>query len=72
MFKRYKPFFRAGAMDMMAFKFNLFTWLIVTVFEVAVIVVSPLPSNKILPSKILATFSSEEDQTTKLFPCVPS
>ena len=38
MFKRYKPFFRAGAMDMMAFKFNLFTWLIVTVFEVAVIV----------------------------------
>lgn len=38
MFKRYKPFFKAGAMDMMAFKFNLFTWLLVTVFEVAVIV----------------------------------
>lgn len=38
MFKRYKPFFRAGAMDMLAYKFNLLTWLIVTVFEVAVIV----------------------------------
>ena len=38
MFKRYRPFFKAGAMDMMAYKFNLFTWLIVTVFEVAVIV----------------------------------
>jgi ABC-2 type transport system permease protein len=38
MLKRYKPFFRAGAMDMLAYKFNLLTWLIVTVFEVAVIV----------------------------------
>ena len=38
MFKRYKPFFRAGIMDLMAYKFNIFMWLFVTVFEVAVVV----------------------------------
>lgn len=38
MFKRYKPFFRAGAMDLLAYKFNLFTWLIVSILEVACIV----------------------------------
>ena len=38
MFKRYKPFFKAGAMDMMAFRFSIFTWLFVTIFEVAVII----------------------------------
>ena len=32
---RYKPFFRAGAMDLMAYKFHIFTWLIVTAFQVA-------------------------------------
>ena len=37
MLKKYKPFFRAGAMDRLAFKFNLFTWVFVTVFEVACI-----------------------------------
>lgn len=35
MLKKYKPFFRAGAIDTLAFKFNLFTWLFVTIFEVA-------------------------------------
>lgn len=35
MFKKYKPFFRAGAMDLLAFKFNLFTWLFVTILQVA-------------------------------------
>lgn len=35
MLKKYKPFFRAGAMDTIAYKFNLFTWLFVTIFEVA-------------------------------------
>lgn len=37
MFRKYKPFFRAGAMDLLAFKFNLFTWLFVTAFQVACI-----------------------------------
>ncbi len=35
MIKKYRPFFRASAMDLMAFKMALFTWLIVTVFQVA-------------------------------------
>lgn len=34
MFKRYKPFFRAGAMDCLAFKSSLFGWLIVSALEV--------------------------------------
>ena len=38
MLKKYKPFFRAGAMDLMAYKFNLFTWLFVSVFEVAIVI----------------------------------
>ena len=38
MFRRYKPFFRAGAMDLMAYKFNIFTWLIVSILEVAVVI----------------------------------
>ncbi len=38
MFKKYKPFFRAGAMDLFAYKFNLFIWLFVSVFEVAIII----------------------------------
>lgn len=38
MFKRYKPFFRAGAMDLLAYKFSIFTWLFVTIFEVAVVI----------------------------------
>lgn len=38
MFKKYKPFFRAGLMDLLAYKFNLFVWLFVTIFEVAVVI----------------------------------
>ena len=38
MFKRYKPFFKAGAMDLLAYKFNILTWLVVSVFEVVCIV----------------------------------
>lgn len=34
MFKRYKPFFRAGAMDCLAFKSSMFGWVIVSVLEV--------------------------------------
>lgn len=38
MFKRYKPFFKAGAMDLLAYKFNILTWFIVSIFEVLCIV----------------------------------
>lgn len=34
MFKRYRPFFRAGAMETLAYKFNLFSWLIVSALQV--------------------------------------
>ena len=36
--RKYKPFARAAAMDMMAYRFNILTWAIVTVFEVACLV----------------------------------
>lgn len=38
MFKKYKPFFRTGAMDLFAFKFNLFTWFFISIFEVACVI----------------------------------
>ena len=38
MFRRYKPFFKAGAMDLMAFKFNIFSWLIVSALQVSCLV----------------------------------
>ena len=38
MFKKYKPFLRASAMDMMAYKFNILVWVIVTIFQVACLI----------------------------------
>lgn len=38
MFKRYKPFFRTGVIDFLAYKFSVFSWLLVTVFEVAIVI----------------------------------
>ena len=38
MFKKYRPFIRASAMDMMAWRFNILVWVIVTVFEVACLI----------------------------------
>ena len=38
MLKKYKPFLRAAAMDMMAYKFNILVWVIVTIFQVACLV----------------------------------
>ena len=38
MFKKYKPFLRASAMDMMAWRFNILVWVVVTVFEVACLI----------------------------------
>jgi len=36
--RKYKPFVRASAIDMMAYRFNIITWAIVTVFEVACLI----------------------------------
>ena len=36
--RKYKPFVRASAIDMMAYRFNILTWAIVTVFEVACLI----------------------------------
>ena len=38
MFKKYRPFLRASAMDMMAWRFNILVWAVVTVFEVACLI----------------------------------
>ena len=38
MLKKYKPFLRASAMDMMAFKFNILVWVIVTIFQVVCLI----------------------------------
>ena len=38
MFKRYKPFFRTGVIDFLAYKFSVFSWLLVTIFEVAIVI----------------------------------
>ena len=34
MFRKYKPFFRAGAMETLAYRFNIFSWLIVSALQV--------------------------------------
>ena len=36
--RKYKPFVRASAIDMMAYRFNILIWVIVTIFEVACLV----------------------------------
>ena len=36
--RKYKPFVRASAIDMMAYRFNIFVWVIVTVLEVACLI----------------------------------
>ena len=38
MLKKYKPFLRAGAIDTMAYRFNILIWAVVTVFEVACLI----------------------------------
>lgn len=37
MFRKYKPFFRAGAMESLAYKFSMFTWLLVSALQIACI-----------------------------------
>ena len=36
--RKYKPFARASAIDVMAYRFNIITWAIVTVAEVACLI----------------------------------
>lgn len=38
MFKRYKPFFRAGAMDLLAYKTSIFMWFIISILEILCVV----------------------------------
>lgn len=38
MLKKYKPFFRTGAMDLLAFKFNLFSWFFITLLQVICVI----------------------------------
>ena len=38
MLKKYKPFLRAGAIDMTAYRFNILIWAVITVCEVACMV----------------------------------
>ena len=38
MLKKYKPFLRAGAMDTMAYRFNILVWAVITVCQVACLV----------------------------------
>ncbi len=37
MFKRYKPFFRTGAMNLLAYKFQMIMWLVISCLQVACI-----------------------------------
>lgn len=38
MLKRYKPFFRAGAMDLLAYKASIFMWFIISILEILCVV----------------------------------
>lgn len=38
MIKKYLPFFKAGAMDLLAFKFSVFTWLIISSFQIVCVI----------------------------------
>jgi len=37
MFRRYKPFFRTGAMNLLAYKFQMIMWLVISALQVACI-----------------------------------
>ena len=38
MFKKYLPFFKASSMDLMAFKFNILIWLVISALQVVCVV----------------------------------
>jgi ABC-type uncharacterized transport system permease subunit len=67
MLKRYLPFFRAGAMDLMAFKFAVFTWVIVTMFQVACTIFLWLAVYQNSPDAIINGFTIQEMITFQVF-----
>ena len=63
MFKRYLPFFKAGAMDLVAFKFNIFSWLLVTSLQVVCIIflwIAVYASSEFGMNSIINGFKFEE------------
>lgn len=67
MLKRYLPFFRAGAMDLMAFKFAVFTWVIVTMFQVACTIFLWLAVYQNSPDTVINGFTIQEMITFQVF-----
>ncbi len=57
---RYKPFFRAGAMDLMAYKFHIFTWLIVTALQVLSVFFLWVAVYKNSPDVVINGFTFEQ------------
>ena len=37
MLKKYLPFFKASSMDLMAFKFNILIWLVITIIAIFIL-----------------------------------
>lgn len=60
MFKRYRPFFRAGAMETLAYKFNLFSWLIVSVLQVLCVFFLWIGVYRSSPDEVINGFTLNE------------
>ena len=67
MLKRYLPFFRAGAMDLMAFKFAVFSWVIVSIFQVACTIFLWLAVYQNSPDAVINGFTISEMITFQIF-----
>ncbi|MCH5152348.1 MAG: ABC-2 family transporter protein [Clostridiales bacterium] len=57
MFRKYKPFFRAGAMETLAYKFNIFGWLIVSALQVVCVFFLWIGVYKNSPDQIINGFT---------------
>ena len=60
MFKKYKPFFRAGAMETLAYKFNIFGWLIVSALQVLCVFFLWIGVYKNSPDEVINGFTLKE------------
>ena len=60
MLKKYKPFFRAGAMETLAYKFNIFGWLIVSALQVLCVFFLWIGVYKNSPDKVINGFTLHE------------
>ena len=60
MFKKYFPFFKASAMDLVAFKFNILIWLFVSALQVVCVVCLWIGVYSSSPSPIINGFSFNE------------